>query len=278
MSFTPEQQAFLREMFEGHTKTVNDTLNGFAKRFTGSVIPEAIDAKLNPIAERLNGFSEESLGKVVSTQFSAMLEELAKQEQAAATEPGKAGAAGGADDPALAELRAQLEKTQKDAEDARKLAQEERKIRQKLAEDSRIQGLDNAVLDALRGKVKAGTERELLTLLKAGNLLQEDKENNRFVVEMPDEYGIATRKPATEAIADLIAQRYSHYQELRPGTGTGGSPQTTQIPAGSGQRLNYFQPNDQGQLTIDDNKLDSLSLGDLDKALSELGSVTATSK
>jgi hypothetical protein len=275
MSFTPEQQQFLKELVEGNNKQITDQFNsalsGLAKRLTVDEIPKAIGAQVSPLLEKLEGLNENKLGAVVKAQFDTLLEELAKQEEAGGTEKPAEENNG-----AITQLQQQIEEMKKQVDAAKKIAETERKTREKLTEESRLQGLDNALLDAMRGKVKPGTERELLTLIKSANLLIEDKEANQFVTEVPDEFGLKTRKPVAEVLGDLIAQRWSHYQDVRPGTGVGAAPTSTQT-ASTSSNLKHFKVQEGNKLALDDAALEAAARnGKLDDILQELASATAS--
>lgn len=272
--FTPEQEKFLKELIDGNSKQIadqfNNALSGLAKRLTVDEIPKAVGAQITPLLEKLDGLGEDKLGAVVKNQFDALLEELSKQEP----QPEKPAGESDANNVAITQLQQQIQDLNKQVEAAKKMAGEERKIREKLTEESRMQGLDNSILDAMRGKVKSGTERELLTLIKASGLLIEDKEANQFVAEMADEFGLKTRKPATEVLGDLIAQRWGHYQDVRGGTGVGAAPATTTQTSTSNPNLKHLKLQD-GKLALDDAALDAAARdGKLDDILKELATAT----
>ena len=270
--FTPEQEKFLRElMTESGKQTAdqfNNALSGLAKRLIVDELPKAVNAQLSPISDQLKGLSKDELGGVVKAQFDSLLEELAKQGEGETIAP-----AANLESGAIAELKKQIEDMGKMLDSTRKIAETERKTREKLSEEARLQGLDDTVLDSLRGKVKPGTERELLTLIKSAGLLVENKEANRFEVELPDEFGLASRKPAVEAIGDIVARRWAHYQDSRPGTGTGAAPSAGQSGGGSAQ-LKHFRNQGNG-LTLDDATLEeAASSGKLDELIKELASAS----
>jgi hypothetical protein len=244
MSFTEEQNKALDDKLSalsdkmlGHlTETMNKSLSGMAKRLLVDEVPKAIQSQFAPIEEKLNSlnFNENQHRQLLRSEMDSWLEELNKQ--AANENTGGDNSAAGntntpTDIPALNELRNQLAEQAKIAdamkqrvEAAEKVAADERKVRETLAEQQRLAGMDDKVLSSLRGKVRNNTERQLLALLKNDGLLIEDKENSQFLVKSKDEYGLDINVPVEAALGDLVKQHYPHFEEVRPGTGTGAMP------------------------------------------------------
>ncbi|HEY9643317.1 MAG TPA: hypothetical protein V6C57_22705 [Coleofasciculaceae cyanobacterium] len=292
--FTPEQEAALNTKFEQLAEKMatqfNNSLSGLAKRLTTDEFPKAISSHLAPLQEQFaplqeklssfQGFDETRLANLVRSQFDTLLEDLANEEDTSPTAPANAQS-----DAAIADLRKQMEalntqytgqieamKSQVDI--ARKAAETERETRERLAAEARMQKLDNTILDSMRGKVKSGTERELLTLMKQSGLLKE--EGDTFVVDAQDEFGLATTKPIADAIGDLIAERWTHYQDTRPGTGTGATPTTNSYTAAGtmgGGDFKYMRQDRLGRVSVDDRTLEEAARsGKLDDLIKELAS------
>lgn len=281
--FTPEQQEFLKNLFSEQlaatkqellTQT-NEAISGLAGRIVKTDLPKAIEQRLTPFEQKFANFSEESLGQTIATQFDALLDKIAQEEEQIETEvetqKGRKTKAQQEQETALEQMRQQLESMQQQVELARKAADDREAAMKAAEEKNRITALDDQLLDTLRPIVRQGTERELLTLLKSANVLQEDAENNRFNITVKDKYDLDVVKPAHEAIAAIVAERWPHYQAPRPGTGTGGAPtsQTAIAPAST----KYVRPSDAG-VTIDQSAIDqAMSSGNFDEVLKELAAI-----
>lgn len=299
--FTEDQERVLQEKLDAMSAKIleqfNNGLSGLAKRLTADELPKAISGQISPFQQQFNSFQEAlnklqpfdeaKVAQIVRAQFDSLLEELAEEEEKASLSSEKGGKGNSsANNPAIAELQrqmedltkqysSQLEQMKLQVEAARKAAETERQTRERLAEEARMQKLDDSILDALRGKVRSGTERELLTLMKASGILEEDKEKNMFVIQVDDEFGLKTTKPAVEVLDSVIANRWSHYQDRRPGTGTGATPPTQGGYTPGNSNLKYARV--QGdRITLDDRVLEEAAReGKLDDLLKELANISS---
>lgn len=285
MSFTEEQNKALDDklsslsdkMLSQLTETMNKSLSGMAKRLLVDEVPKAIQSQFTPIEEKLNSlnFNESQYRQLLRSEMDSWLEELNKQASSETQgEKGETSASSSGNNvpeiPALTELRNQLAEQAKIAdamkqrvEAAEKSAQEERKIRETLAEQQRLAGMEDKVLSALRDKVRSNTERQLLTLMKNDGLLVEDKENNQFLIKSKDEYGLDTTVAIEKALTDIVKQHYPHFEEVRPGTGTGAMPGNRD--SGSSVSGKWFNANrtPDAQAMLDPNNLKEM-LAELD--------------
>lgn len=204
-----------------------------AKRLIVDEVPKAIASQFAPLDEKLSSlqFDEGKQRQLLRSEMDSWLEALNKQAESETESGSKSEEDKTIEIPALAELRKQLSEQAKIAEQmkqrvdaAEKLAADERSIREKIADQQRVAGMEEKVLQELRGKVRPNTERQLLALLRNDGMLVEDKENNQFLLKSKDEYGLDTNVGIPKAIPDIIRQNYPHFEEVRPGTGTSAMP------------------------------------------------------
>jgi len=232
MSFSQEQIEALESMFKAFGDRVNESTNtaisGLAKRLTLE-IPKVVDGKLSGLEEKIAAyqpFDEDKQAEIVQAALNKVLEELATTDDSG--NPAPTGEANGntVDSPALIELKKQAAEQSKLFDQmkqrmlsAETIADEERKIRQNLAEQQRVATMEEGLLTGLRGKVRSNAERDFLNLLRTNNLLIE--EGDQLVVKSKDPHGFDINLPIDKALPDLLKDRFSYMAEVRPGTGTG---------------------------------------------------------
>lgn len=240
MSFTPEQEEVLNKMFSTFGESLlskidgnmNTALSGLGKRLT-SEIPKVVDAKFGTLEEKIQGlqYDPTKQEESIRTALNKVLEELAAEEgdktpAATGDNSGTQPTGSGVESPAIRELKQQLEAQAKLSEQmkqrllqAENLANEERQTREKLAEQQRIAGMEEALIGGLRGKVRQNAERDFLNLLRNNEMLIED--NNQLLIKSKDQHGFDVNLPIDQALPTLLKDRFSYMAEVRAGTGTG---------------------------------------------------------
>lgn len=115
----------------------------------------------------------------------------------------------------------------------------EREGRERAEKAARQKDMDNEVLSTIRGvgKVIPGTEQQLLALLKADGILKENKEEGRYLIHTLDETGYPTELTPEKGIERVVSEKYSHFLDRRPGTGTGASNTSSNSEGGQNRYL-----------------------------------------
>jgi hypothetical protein len=229
MTFTPEQISTLNEILDSKLSALanqiaeshNKGMSGLAKRLVADEIPKAIDSRFSAFEDKITPyFDEGNQRSLISSEMDSLLERLALAESSD-DEDKKTKPAIVEEDIRSNPLYKQLEQR---VEASERMAAEERKSRETIAEQQRVTAMKADVVKTLQGKVRPGTENELLTLLETSGLLVEDKVNNRYLVKGKDRFDIESSLPPEEVLPQIIASKFPHYQEARPGTGTSATP------------------------------------------------------
>lgn len=253
MSFTPEQKEELQSLFDNFGAsildkfggTMNNALSGAVKRISATLEKQMTD-RLSPIEERMQNlpvFDEKQQSALVKTALNQVLEELTSEE-ANSTQGNAQGNTAPADlnnSPAFLEMKRQMEEQSKQFQQrlqaAEQRAAQEKETREKIAEDQRISSMETGFVNSLRGKIRANTENDMLTLLKTRGLLTE--ENGQYLVKGKDQYQMDALVPIDQALPELLKGDFSYFADSRPGTGTGnpGTSSGTGVSTGSGGRF-----------------------------------------
>lgn len=95
------------------------------------------------------------------------------------------------------------------------------------ARRAQLKELEANALSVLSGKVIPGTEKQVITLLTAQGLVQED--GNGYVVTTRDRLG-EIKKPLAEVVDTLLENNFKHFVPAREGTGSGATNGTNATP------------------------------------------------
>lgn len=290
--FSEEQAKQMQQMLDSAAQMYVQKTTEAISQYSQTIekrLPQIIDARLsdldNRIVEKFTPLVDpENQRTLIQETLDRYLQQLAEESED--EDEGEASDAGQRqvvrESQAIAEMRKQMQEQAKAFEsmknrvqEAEKRADEERRQRDEMARQQKTQQLEESVLEQIRGRVRPGTERQLLTLLKTDGVLKEDPETGQVFLKARNEYGIEDDFPVDKAIQDVVKERYPHYEDVRPGTGTGAvpasfrssSPPSAIADANAETRLFNVR---NGRASIDDSTLDTANFQDILKDLAKL--------
>lgn len=242
--FTPEQEAALKKLLEerdsklvdSFSKKLDDILDVTQHR-SKKETETNLSALQKQLGEVLNkvGNLESSVPKTVQSAVDSMLESLA--EEALEEEKAASGTSNFSPSNDVESLiAARLEETRKEmakeaAEERKKFekrlkmaeeaAEAEKTERQRVAEQNRLQKMQEDVLSKLSGKVLSGKERRALKAMLDEGVLVPDEESSAYKVKQKDKYGEEVLVDPGEVLPTILAESFSEFLPPRSGTGTG---------------------------------------------------------
>lgn len=290
--FSEEQAKQMQQMLDSaaqmYVQKTTEAISQYSQNLEKK-LPQIIDARLGELDTRIVEkftplIDPENQRSLIQETLDRYLQQLAEEsedeEDDDNSEAGQRQVA--RESQAIVEMRKQMQEQAKAFEamknrvqEAEKRAEEERRQRDEMARQQKTQQLEESVLEQIRGRVRPGTERQLLTLLKTDGILKEDPETGQVFLKARNEYGIEDEFPVDKAIQDVVKERYPHYEDVRPGTGTGAVPasfRSSSPPsaiADANAEARYFNVRN-GRASIDDSTLDTANFQDILKDLAKL--------
>lgn len=291
--FSEEQAKQMQQMLDSaaqmYVQKTTEAINQYSQNLEKK-LPQIIDARLGELDARIvekftplvDPENQRSLIQETLDRYLQQLAEEADEEGGEDTSEAGQRQSVARESQAIAEMRKQMAEQAKAFEtmknrvqEAEKRAEEERRQRDEMARQQKVQQLEESVLEQIRGRVRPGTERQLLTLLKTDGVLKEDPESGQVFLKARNEYGIEDEFPVDKAIQSVVKERYPHYEDVRPGTGTGAIPASVRSSsppsaiADANAETRLFNVRN-GRASIDDSTLDTANFQDILKDLAKL--------
>lgn len=265
---TEEELEQIRELIkadgDSRDKTLQDTISGVMTRLMKEPggKDKQLGDRLTKIEKGLDAITKstnsDAFSTIIRQQIDAAFEELATSEEEELSKtperetenqkaPDQQKTANSQENKAIAELKKQIAKNaeayQAQVETLQAALTQETSTREKLAEQARVNGMQEDLMKGLRGKVTPATEAQMFILMKEEGLLVEEPETNRYLVKMTEPTGLSSNMTIDKALPKLLQDKYPFFNPKRDGTGTGGTGGTDASKTnGSGGKI--FQGGD----------------------------------